>query len=139
MTEENSYTLRELEGDDMFLMVNIISKIGIDRLKACLEAESVKVAMAMVGNKEADTAAKEEALNKAGVLVMMEVAYTILERLPDCKHEIYTLLAQVSGKKVDEIAHMKLIPLTRMIKDFFRKPEFTDFFTEVCELFGLKT
>ncbi len=29
---------------------------------------------------------------------------------------------------------MKLIPLTRMIKEFFRKPEFSDFFTEVFEL-----
>ena len=136
MTEENSYTLRELEGDDMFLMVNIISKIGIDRLKACLESESVKTAMTIMSNKDADTAAKEEAMNKVGMLVMMEIASTILERLPECKNEIYTLLAQVSGKKVDDIAHMKLIPLTRMIKDFFRKPEFPDFFTEVYELFS---
>ena len=136
MTEENSYTLRELEGEDMFLMVNIISKIGIDRLKACLESASVKTAVAIMSSKDADAAAKEEAMNKVGMLVMMEIASTILERLPECKHEIYALLAQVSGKKVDDIAHMKLIPLTRMIKDFFRKPEFPDFFTEVYELFS---
>ena len=46
------------------------------------------------------------------------------------------LLAQLSGKTAGEIADLNLITLTRMIKDVFRKPEFTDFFGEVFELFS---
>ena len=134
MSEEKNYTLRELEGDDAFLMIRILSKIGIDRLKRCMEANSVKTAVKVMTSNSTDTTAKEEAMQSIGIAVMLEIASAVLERLPDCKTEIYTLLAQVSGKEYDEIAHMKLIPLTRMIKDFFRKPEFTDFFTEVCEL-----
>ena len=134
MSEEKSYVMRELEGDDAFLMIRILSKIGIDRLKACMEANSVKAAVAIVASKEADASAKEQAMNSVGIALMLEVASAVMERLPDCRDEIYTLLAQVSGQKFEDIAHMKLIPLTRMIKEFFRKPEFRDFFTEVFEL-----
>ena len=115
-------------------MIRILSKIGIDRLKECAESNGVKAAIHIMRNTEADTAAKEEAMNSVGIALMLEIASTVMERLPDCKHEIYTLLAQVSGQSVEDIAHMKLIPLTKMIKEFFRKPEFSDFFTEVTEL-----
>lgn len=134
MSEEKSYVMRELEGDDAFLMISILSKIGIDRLKKCMEASSVKAAVAIVTNKDADASAKEAAMNSVGIALMLEFASTVMERLPDCRTEIYTLLAQVSGQKYEDIAHMKLIPLTKMIKEFFRKPEFSDFFTEVFEL-----
>ena len=135
MTEEKTYTLRDLTGDDLFLMVRIVSKIGIDRLKACMESPAVKTAMVVANAQNADAAEKEAAMNKVGMLVMMEIATTILERLPECKEEIYALLAQVSDKKREDIASMKLIPLTRMVKEFFKKPEFPDFFTEVFEFF----
>jgi hypothetical protein len=134
MAEEKSYVMRELEGDDAFLMIRILSKIGIERLKKCMEANSVKAAVAIVTNKDADAAAREAAMNSVGIALMLEVASAVMERLPDCRDEIYTLLAQVSGQKFEDIAHMKLIPLTKMIKEFFRKPEFSDFFTEVTEL-----
>lgn len=134
MTEEKSYTLRELEGDDAFLMISILSKIGIERLKKCMEANAVKAAARIMMDKEADAKAKDEAMNSIGIALTLEIASTVLERLPECRTEIYTLLAQVSGMPYEEVAHMKLIPLTKMIKEFFRKPEFPDFFTEV---FGL--
>lgn len=134
MSEEKSYVMRELEGDDAFLMISILSKIGIDRLKTCMKASSVKAAVMIMMDKETDAAKKEEAMNSIGIALLLEFASTVMERLPDCRTEIYTLLAQVSGQKFEDIAHMKLIPLTRMIKEFFRKPEFSDFFTEVFEL-----
>jgi hypothetical protein len=99
-----------------------------------MEANSVKAAVAIVSSKDADASAKEAAMNSVGIALMLEVASAVMERLPDCRNEIYTLLAQVSGQTFEDIAHMKLIPLTRMIKEFFRKPEFSDFFTEVIEL-----
>ena len=133
MPEEKNYVLRELEGDDMFLMIQILSKIGVERLKKCMEANSIRAAARIMMDKETDAKAKDEAMNSIGVAIMLEIASTVLERLPECRTDIYTLLAQVSGKTYEEIAHMKLIPLTRMIKDFFRKPEFPDFFTEVFE------
>ena len=134
MSEEKSYTMRELEGDDAFLMISILSKIGIDRLKQCLETNAVRSAVKIMTENSTDAKAKDEAMNSIGIALMLEFASTVMERLPECRTEIYTLLAQVTGAKYEEIAHMKLIPLTKLIKEFFRKPEFPDFFTEV---FGL--
>jgi hypothetical protein len=134
MSEEKSYTMRELEGDDAFLMISILSKIGIERLKKCMEANAVKSAVKIMMDNSTDAKAKDEAMNSIGIALMLEFASTVMERLPECRTEIYTLLAQVTGEKYEEIAHMKLIPLTKLIKEFFRKPEFPDFFTEV---FGL--
>ena len=136
MPEEKGYALRELKGDDAFLMIKIISKIGIKQLKECMESAGVKAAIMTAMNKEATEADKEAAMNSVGMVVMLEIASTVLEHLPECRNEIYDLLAQLSGKTRDEIADMKLIPLTKMIKDVFRKPEFTDFFGEVFELFS---
>lgn len=133
MTEEKTYTLRDLTGDDLFMMVGIVNKIGLDRLKSCMETVRVKDAIATLANSK-DEAEKEKAMSSVGMMVMLEIVSAVLERLPDCKEEIYELLALVSGQKRDDIAHMKLIPLTRMVKEFFRKPEFPDFFTEVFEL-----
>ena len=127
MTEEKSYTLRELEGDDMLMMIQILSKIGVDRIRQCMGTNSIRMAVQTMMNKEMDEKTKEETMNSISVAIMLELASTILERLPDCKTEIYTLLAQVSGQPYEDIAHMKLIPLTKMIKDFFRKPEFPDY------------
>lgn len=134
MSEEKSYVMRELEGDDAFLMISILSKIGIERLRRCIETNGIKTAVQIMMNSNMDEKAKEEEMNKISVVVILEIASAVLERLPECRTEIYTLLAQVTGAKYDEIAHMKLIPLTKMIKEFFRKPEFSDFFTEVIEL-----
>ena len=134
MSEEKSYTMRELEGDDAFLMISILSKIGIDRLKQCLETNAVRSAVKIMTENSTDAKAKDEAMNSIGIALMLEFASTVMERLPECKTEIYTLLAQVTGAKYEEIAHMKLVPLTKLIKEFFRKPEFPDFFTEVFEL-----
>lgn len=134
MSEEKSYTMRELEGDDAFLMISILSKIGIDRLKQCMETNAVRSAVRIMTENSTDAKAKEEAMNSIGIALMLEFASTVMERLPECRTEIYTLLAQVTGAKYEEIAHMKLIPLTKLIKEFFRKPEFPDFFTEVFEL-----
>lgn len=133
MAEEKSYTLRELEGDDAFLMIAILSKIGVERIRKCMEANAVKAAARIMMDKEADAKTKDEAMNSIGIALTLEIASTVLERLPECRTEIYTLLAQVSGMGYEEVAHMKLIPLTKMIKEFFRKPEFPDFFTEVFE------
>ena len=136
MSEEKTYTLRELEGDDIFLMSSVIKKIGVVRIRACLESASIKSAMGIMLGNGVEESKKEEAMNKIGIAVMLEITGTVIESLPECKEEIYNLLASVSGMKRDDIAHMKIVPLIRMIKDFFRKPEFRDFFTEAIGFLG---
>lgn len=128
MSEEKAYTLRELRADDIFLTVRVINKIGLDRLKKCMEAQGVKSAMEIMTNGEADTPAKEAAMNRIGIAVMLEIAGAVLERLPDCKDEIYTLLAVLSEMSKEQIAALPSGVFMRMVMDVLKKDEWKDFF-----------
>ena len=127
---EKNYELRELAADDVFTMFQIISKIGIKEFKTCFEAESVRKAVASVA------AGKENAdLNAVGVAVAVDVAGVLCNNLPKCKGEIYLFLAQLSGKKKEEIARLPMVTFFEMVIDVIKKPEFKDFFTVVSRLF----
>lgn len=120
---EEKYTLRKLCADDMFVMFRIISKIGIKDLRKCLAAADVKAALS---GKD---------VNTVGVAVAFEVAAVLMEHLPDCKKEIYTLLERLSGMKEKELAELDMATFTQMIIDVIRKEEFKDFFTAVSKSF----
>ena len=128
MSEEKAYTLRELRADDIFLTVRVINKIGLDRLKKCMEAQGVKAAMEIMTNNEADTPAKEAAMNRIGLAVMLEIAGAVLERLPDCRNEIYTLLAVLSGTSEEYIGRLPSGVFMSMVMDVIKKDEWKDFF-----------
>lgn len=117
------YTLRKLCADDMFVMFRIVSKIGIKDLRKCLAAADVKAALS---GKD---------VNTVGVAVAFEVAAVLMEHLPDCKKEIYTLLERLSGMKEKELAELDMATFTQMIIDVIRKEEFKDFFTAVSKSF----
>ncbi|MBO7252757.1 MAG: hypothetical protein J6V25_09035, partial [Oscillospiraceae bacterium] len=108
---EEKYTLRKLCADDMFVMFRIISKIGIKDLRKCLAAADVKAALS---GKD---------VNTVGVAVAFEVAAVLMEHLPDCKKEIYTLLERLSGMKEKELAELDMATFTQMIIDVIRKEE----------------
>ena len=128
MSEEKAYTLRALRADDIFLAVRVINKIGFDRLKKCMEAQSVKAALEIMNNGNSDTTAKEAAMNSIGVAVMLEIAGTVLERLPDCKDEIYALLAVLSDMSKEQIAELPSGVFVGMVMDVLKKDEWKDFF-----------
>lgn len=124
MAEERNYTLRDLKSDDIFLVVGIINKIGIKEMKSCFESQDVRKAISgAAGGEEAD-------LSSVGVTVMLEIASLILAHLPDCKKEIYALLAELSGMNQAEIAELPFRTFVRMVKDVIRKDEFKDFFQD---------
>lgn len=125
MSEEKNYTLRSLKADDIFLVVKLVNKIGFKEMKGCFNSQEVRDAISgAVSGKEAD-------LSAVGMTVMLEIVGLILERLPDCKHEIYTLLSGLSGMTKEEIAELPTSTFTKMVMEVIRKEEFRDFFQDV--------
>ena len=125
MAEEKTYTARRLTADDIFLCVRVINKIGIKDMKRCFGAPEVKTAIASAAN------GRETDLSGVGMTVMLEMAGVLLEHLPDCKNEIYALLASLYGITQDEVAKLPSGTFTKMIMEVIRKEEFRDFFTDV--------
>lgn len=122
---DNKYELRKLCAKDIFVMVKIISKIGITEFKKCFEAPAVA--------RKIQSKAK---IFDIGMAAMLEISGTCLENLPKCEKDIYSFLADLSGMKSEEIAELGMPEFAEMIEAVVTKEEFRDFFTVVSKYFG---
>lgn len=119
MANEN-YVLRPLEADDLFSVMDIIGKVGIDDVKKCFMSVEISKAIAENGNEDKAAA--------VGMNVMIELATLLIQKLPLCKKEVYSFLASLTGMKAEEVSKMGLVPFAKLVKDVFQKEEFKDFF-----------
>ena len=136
---EKTYELRSLEADDLFIVINIINKIGIKEFKACFESEEVKSAVLNMSKKTDDSADAETDdsadVVSIGVSVAFDIAAILLANIGKCKNDIYALLAHLSGMKEKEIAKLPAKTFTSMVIDLVKKEEFADFFQDAVKLF----
>lgn len=128
MTE--TFTLRQLTADDLFPMCTIISKIGAQDFKKCIETPGVMEAIQGEGGLD---------IEKVGVAVMADLGVAVMAHLESCRDDIYRFLSSLSGKTAQELAKMRMGQLVGMVIQLFRKEEFRDFFMEVSESFRQET
>lgn len=128
---EKTYELRNLEADDLFIMIGIISKIGIKEFKGCFESDEVKAAITNVAKQKKD--ADDDVVASIGISVALDIAAILLENIGKCKNDIYALLANLSGVKEKEIAKLPIKTFTGMIFDLVKKKEFADFFQDAVK------
>ena len=124
--ENEALTLRRLRADDLFTMMRILSKLGVEDLRAALPGKTT-IQRVREGNESAET---------VGVTVALTIADKLLSRLPDCKNEIYTLLADVSGKTPAEIAALDMGVFAEAVFDLMASEDFRDFFTRLMKRLG---
>lgn len=124
--ENEALTLRRLRADDLFTMMRILSKIGVEDLRAALPGKTT-IQRVREGNESAET---------VGVTVALTIADKLLSRLPDCKNKIYTLLADVSGKTPAEIAALDMGVFAEAVFDLMASEDFRDFFTRLMKRLG---
>lgn len=133
VAEVKPYAFRRLCAEDMFLMLQIIKKIGIKEFKECFEDERVGVIIGKLFNKESGT--NTAALYTLGGTIMLPALDTIIGNIPKCKEELYTLLADVSNMAKDDIRKMDAVLFVEMLTDFIKKPEFPGFIKVVSKSF----
>lgn len=119
------YTFRKLNSTDLFPMIKLITKIGIDELTEVFEGDTIKSIVDSVTKKEENIAGKEIIV---GVGVALKLVNKIMEHIPLCENEIYTLLSRVSSMDVEQIKILDLDVFMGMLIDFVMKDEFKDFF-----------
>ena len=139
---ERNYKLRALCADDIFPMVNIISKIGIDNMADCFDPKEMADMMNSVvstsdeaeGKESSNDAMADIVTKQVGIKVIMKLVGLLLKNLGKIKRELYQFLAGLSGMSEKEIATLPLGTFTQMIVDVFKKEEFSDFFQVVSGL-----
>lgn len=125
-----NYELRTLNSKDIFPMLKIINKIGVNNFKECFDSPEVKTAVSKM--TAGDTTGGD--YNSVGLSVILEIANLLISKIPECEEEIYTFLASVSGLKKKELYDMPMNDFVGMIIDVIKKPEFKDFTGLVSKL-----
>lgn len=129
---EATYTLRSLQGADIFPMSAIIKKIGVKEFKNAFQDEEIKDLVKSINSGEIS---KDAAANQAGVAVILNIVDVVLGNLPRAEKDIYKFLASLSGMKPDEVAALPMATFTGMVIDVIQKDEFKDFIKVVSRLF----
>lgn len=121
--------MRELRGDDLFTMLNIVTKLGIKDEFIKLFDGAVADAKANAENEDADNSINESVM---GVKVVAALLQVVLGNLSVVKHELNSLLADLTGQTEQQIADLPFSDYTGLIMAFFKKPELTDFFHSIA-------
>lgn len=129
---EATYTLRSLQGADIFPMSAIIKKIGVKEFKNAFQDEEIKDLVKSINSGEIS---KDAAANQAGMAVILNIVDVVLGNLPRAQKDIYKFLASLSGMKPDEVAALPMATFTGMVIDVIQKDEFKDFIKVVSRLF----
>lgn len=129
---EATYTLRSLQGADIFPMSAIIKKIGVKEFKNAFQDEEIKGLVQSINNGDMS---KDAAANQAGMTVILNIVDVVLGNLPRAEKDICKFLASLSGMKPDEVAALPMATFTGMVIDVIQKDEFKDFIKVVSRLF----
>ena len=119
--EVKPYTLRELNDEDLYTMVEIIGAVLPDDAKE-----------AFIQNTDGN--GEKKPFEIIGKMVAFDMVRLILKNMKTVKNEVYALLSDLSGIPADEIKKMPFGTTPKMLKEVFQNKNNTNFFKE---LFGL--
>lgn len=120
--QAKKWQFRRLKSTDIFLMLPVIKKIGINNLRKMVSGDIIKGIVA--DNKEESYDSQVEAATFGAIL---EFAQILVEGLDGSEDQLFRLLANTSNLTVEEIGELDLVELPLMVIDFVKKEEFKDF------------
>lgn len=122
------YSFRNLNSTDLFPMIKIISKIGLDELTTVFDGDALKAVVEKFrAKKEGEDASKDVSL-LVGLNISLKLVNKIIEHIPACESDIYTLLAGISEMSVDAVKALDIDIFMEMLLDLVTKEEFKRFF-----------
>lgn len=123
--------LRTLKATDLFLMVNILNKIGIKNLKDVIDVEKVMEIRKAVAENNGD---KSEIVAQLGIEVTMSLVGIIIEKLPMIEGDLYSFMGGIANMKAKEVANMEMGAFVDLLISIIQKDEFKDFFNRASRL-----
>ena len=123
-----SYELRKLTSKDIFPIVKLISKFGVNEFKKCFDPENVKGIL----NEKGEISG--EITEYVGMSIVFDVAAIVMSNISKCENEIYDFLSSVSNLDRKQIEELSPAEFAQMIIDIIQKEEFADFYGVVSKL-----
>lgn len=117
-TEANKpYTLRRLNGDDLWPVLDIMGKVLPDDLAPVFT----------------EIATGEKNVAEVGGVVVFRLVSTIIKDIKKVKNEVYDFLTSVSGLTKDEINALGLLAVPKMIWEIYNAEKNVDFFGDASK------
>lgn len=123
---------KDLTADNLFDFCSVLDAIGIESVLSAFNKEEIN-AMRKSG----------EDAESVGVMLVMKISNVLIKKLPSARDEICSFFAGCmewdNGTAVtkDEVKNFKISHFARVIRDFFKKDDLSDFFKEVAEYMGM--
>lgn len=136
------YEFKELDFDNMFPMINLIDKIGIEKVVSLTDNEAIMSLLQgkkiMKLDEEGNEVEDKDAHMKRLANAVAAIGGLLIKSLKTCRNELYEVLSSASNLSVEEISKLPIKYAYSMIVDFIKKDDFADFFTEVMDSFETK-
>ena len=116
-TDKKPYTLRKLDGDDLWPVLDIIGKVLPDDLAPVFT----------------DIATGEKNVAEVGGVVVFRLISTVIKDIGKVKEEVYSFLTDVSGLTKDEINALGLMTVPKMIWEIYNAEKNVDFFGDASK------
>lgn len=120
MEEVRKIEMRKLNGQDLFPMLKILSKVKVKDMVVDFLKKRDKL------SKEKEIT--EQETKEIGMEVFADIIDTAMCNLDLAKEDINKLLANLCNVRIDEIQNLGMIEYTKLVMEFFSKEELSDFF-----------
>ena len=123
------FELRKLQATDLFSMVKIINKVGIENIKNAINVDEINKVKGQLNGENSD-----KLMGELGLNVVMSVVTVLFERLPLVESELYHFIGSVANMKDKEVAKLEINDFMALVIAILKKEEFKDFFKQALQL-----
>lgn len=128
-----TYTLRNPQATDLFVVSKIIKAVGIKNIAECFKSEKLDTFKAKFSDK--DTPMTDNDMSEAGIIIMTEIGELIFDKLDVVENDVFKFMANLSGLTIDDIKTMDIVDFAEMFMDIIKNPKFSDFIEVVLRSF----
>ena len=118
--------MRKLNTNDIFKMVKMIGKLGLDNIKKYITAVNI-------------SNSKNTNIREMGADIFIDIICLAAEKLPHIENDLCGFIGGICGKTPKEIGELPPAETENIIYDIAHKEEFGDFFTAVSRFFVSET
>lgn len=131
--------MRELKGDDLFVLLSIVGKLDIKDDFVNIFEQNIEQGMKPEDHKKkkptkAELVAREKEARKRGMEATANLLQTLMVNISKVREDVNRLLADLCGVTVKEIKELNFQEYTALLVAFFNKEELKDFFSSIASL-----
>lgn len=123
------YELRPLSGKDLYPMLKLIGKLGLEDFKKVVSEDSVSKLI------ENNSEGEKVDVASIGAEIIISFADIVIKNLANCEDEVNSILSSLTGKSKKEISELPFVEYTELIFAFVQKEEFPAFIKAAKGLF----